>query len=95
MLSPTDAAFSIAFDRKILIEEDSCFSSERIWVAAVILTVYNEKRHCEAHRMVHREKGLPRETGSCVERSQSIPRRTIAERLLRTIIGGMPLSVYF
>lgn len=67
MLSPMDATFSVAFGRKILIEEDGCSSSRRIWVAAVILTVYNETPLRIA--MVHREKGLLRRTGSCVERS--------------------------
>lgn len=63
MLSPTDAMFSVAFDRKILIEEDGCFSG-RIWVAAVILTVYNEtplrsaSPWCIERKDYHRELDL-------------------------------------
>lgn len=42
MLSPTDV-LSVAFDRKILIEEDGCFSSGRTGSPLLyILTVYNE-----------------------------------------------------
>lgn len=50
-----------AFRRKILIEEDGCSSSGRIWVAAVILTVYNEtpsrgaSRRCVERKDYHGE----------------------------------------
>jgi len=56
MLSPTDVTFFVAFGRKILIEEDDCSSSSRIWVAAVILTVYNETPLRGASRWSSRER---------------------------------------
>ena len=50
---------SLPFGRKILIEEDGS-SFSRIWVAAVILTVYNETAIAGRIAMERREKGLLR-----------------------------------